>query len=152
MKKHDRVGGFIWLVLGMGICIGAIKLRLGTLLRPGPGFMPFLSGAIMGVFGLILVFSTGLTKLGEVKSETHWVKGNLKNLLLPSLAIFGYVLLLEPLGFLITTFIFLIFLLKLKEPKRWAMPLILTASTVALSYLIFSVWLKCQFPRGILSF
>jgi hypothetical protein len=32
------------------------------------------------------------------------------------------------------------------------MPLVLSLFTVILSYLIFSVWLRCQFPRGIFNF
>jgi hypothetical protein len=54
--KRERVEGLIWLVLGVGLSTASIQLRLGNLHRPGPGFMPFLSGALLGVFGLVLLF------------------------------------------------------------------------------------------------
>lgn len=57
MKNGDIVGGMIWFVLGVGMCIASIKLNLGDFHKPGPGFMPFLSGFFLGVFGLILIFS-----------------------------------------------------------------------------------------------
>ena len=55
MKKYARADGLIWVILGMGMCIGSIKLKLGNFHTPGPGFMPFLSGASLGIFGLILI-------------------------------------------------------------------------------------------------
>ena len=59
--KSDQVGGLIWFVLGIGLCIGSIRLTLGEFHYPGPGFMPFLSGALLGLFGLVLIFA-GISK------------------------------------------------------------------------------------------
>lgn len=155
MKKHDLISGLIWVFLGIALCVGSVKLRLGDFPKPGPGFMPFLSGAFLVLFGLILTVSTisiGLGEKEEVKGKKVWVKENLKSFLFTLLALFVYVLLLEPLGFYITAFMFLFFLFKLTEPKRWLMPLVFAGISVILSYFIFSIWLKCQFPMGILRF
>jgi len=155
MKKYDRVGGLIWTILGILLCIGSVQLRLGNFNKPGPGFIPFLSGAFLILFGLILTLVTFLKESGEeekTRNEKIWVKENWKRIFYPLFALFGYILLLDHVGFLITTFLFLFFLFKLTVPKRWTMPLILSGGTVVLSYLIFSVWLKCQFPKGILNF
>jgi putative tricarboxylic transport membrane protein len=155
MKKYDRVGGLIWTILGILLCIGSVQLRLGNFNKPGPGFIPFLSGAFLILFGLILTLVTFLKESGEeekTRNEKIWVKENWKRIFYPLFALFGYILLLDHVGFLITTFLFLFFLFKLTVPKRWTMPLILSGGTVILSYLIFSVWLKCQFPKGILNF
>ena len=156
MKKHDRVSGVIWFVLGISMCIGSIKLNLGSFHEPGAGFMPFLSGAFLGLFGLILIFSSTLRGLWEkehlkdkkIQVEKP-VEKNWKNLMFVLLILFGYPLLLDTLGFYLTTFLFLFFLFKLKEPKRWLMPLIFSISVVILSYLIFELCLNCRFPRGI---
>jgi putative tricarboxylic transport membrane protein len=66
--------------------------------------------------------------------------------------LFGYIVLLEPLGFLLTTFLCLLPLFKLSEPERWVRPLVLSCSIAILSYLVFSVWLQCQLPKGLLRF
>lgn len=155
LLKSDRVSGLIWLVLGIGLCIGSIKLNLGSLHNPGPGFMPFLSGALLGLFGLILMFSDisrSLREKGEVKVKEVLVKENWRKILFTFSTLVGYIILFEPLGFFITTFLFFFFLFKLTETKKWLMPLIFSGGAVILSYLIFSVWLKCSLPRGILKF
>jgi putative tricarboxylic transport membrane protein len=158
MKKYARADGLIWVILGIGMCVGSIKLKLGNFRTPGPGFMPFLAGASLGIFGLILIFSTTFARLGEgeeAKNEKTSVIWNWKKLMNPFLTLlilFIYLLLLEPLGFVITTFICLLFLFKLSEPKKWLRPFILSVSTSIVSYLLFSVWLQCQFPRGLIKF
>ncbi len=151
MRKLN-LSGIFWLLLGIAICVQSVYLKIGELRKPGPGFMPFLSGAFLGLFGLILTLTSISRKFREeeeVESLRIWAKGNWGNFFFPLIALFGYLLLLKPLGFILTTFIFLFFLFKLKEPKRWGMPFIFSVCTVILSYLIFSVWLKCQFPKGI---
>ncbi len=156
MKKHVRIDGLVWVVLGILMCIGAIKLKLGTFHTPGPGFLPFLSGALLGIFGLILRLRTTFVRSEkESKSEEPSVVWNWKKLVNPFLALiilFIYILLLDPLGFMLTTFICMLFLFKLSEPQKWFRPLILSISTSILSYLIFSVWLQCQFPKGPIKF
>lgn len=150
MKKYYGAGGFLWFFIGISTCIGSVRLDLGGISKPGSGFVPFLSGALMAVSGLILIFTRRSKE--EVKSEKIWVKENWKKVFCAILAMLGYVILLDLLGFVVTTFIFLFFLFKLTEPKKWVMPLVYSGSAVVLSYLIFSVWLQSEFPKGIFGF
>ena len=154
MKKSDWIGGLIWLILGMSICLGSVTMKLGNLHRPGPGFMPFLAGALLFLFGLILSVSAGF-KRAEEKEITSGKPGKGKNwrlFLFSLLALCGYALLLTPLGFYTATAVFLFFLFKVTHPQRWFIPLISTVAAVGLSYLLFSVWLKTPFPGGIIGF
>lgn len=155
MGKYDRMSSLFWLALGAAMCVGSVQIRLGTFHRPGPGFMPFLSGAFLILFGVILMVST-LTradnKKGETKSEKIWTKENWKSFSLTLLALFGYALLMNSLGFYTTTSLFLFFLFKLTAPRKWLMPLAFAGASVILSYLIFSMWLMTQFPVGIFGF
>lgn len=155
MKKYDLVGGLFWSVLGIGICIESIHLKLGELHRPGPGFTPFLAGVLLTILGSMLVFpsiSTRLRKNDGLSGKKLWVKENRKIFIITILTLVGYISLLEFLGFVVTTFIFFLILFKLKEPKRWVKPIVFSAVTVMISYLIFSVWLTCPFPKGIFKF
>ncbi len=72
--------------------------------------------------------------------------------LLTLMTLLAYILLLEPLGFVLTTFVCLLLLFKLSEPRKWLMPMVLSGVTAVLSYLIFSVWLQSSFPKGLLTF
>ena len=158
MKKYLLADGLIWVLLGIVICVGSITLKLGDFHTPGAGFLPFFAGVLLGIFGLILMLSTLLSLTREKKSkEDHKdpVKRPWRSFLNPSLTVvilFGYILLLEPLGFLLTTFICLLLLFKLSEPRKWVTPVVLSGSTAILSYLVFSVWLQCQLPKGLLKF
>jgi putative tricarboxylic transport membrane protein len=150
--KTDIVGGFIWFFLGLALCLGSLKLKLGNFHNPGAGFMPFLAGAFLGLLGLVLIFQATRKRPGgaEGQEEKFWFAENWKKFLITLGAMFGYVLLFKPLGFLLATFLFFFLLFKLTETKKWLVPIFSSAGIVALSYLLFSVWLKCQFPRGIL--
>lgn len=156
MKKFDLAGGLIWFIIGTYYCIGSLKFGVGSFGRPGPGFMPFISGTLLGFSGLILILSS----IGErlrveegLDGKEIRAKGSRKRpLFVLLLTLFGYGLLLEFIGFIVTTFIFLFFLFKLTAPKAWIIPLIFSGVTVILSYLIFSIWLRFPFPRGIFNF
>ena len=158
MKKYVFADGLIWILLGIGMCIGSVELKLGDFHTPGAGFLPFIAGALLAIFGLILMFSTLLSQSRAGKNAgNRWglTKRDWKRFLNPLLSVailLGYILLLEPLGFLLTTFVCLLLLFKLSEPRRWVAPAVLSGTTAVLSYLLFSVWLQCQLPKGLLKF
>ncbi len=158
MRTLFQVDGLIWVLLGISLCIGSIKLRLGSFHVPGPGFLPFLTGASLGIFGLVLMVSKVLRRErgGEdFPKGAGWVRWSWKKSctpLLTSMILLAYIALLEPLGFLLTTFVCLLVLFKLSDPNRWLMPVVLSCVTSVVSYLLFSVWLQCQFPKGVLKF
>lgn len=151
MKIHVRAEGVVWLVLGIGLCIRSIQMDLGHLHNPGAGFFPFLSGASLGILGLVVALSGSFRRSLKLLSS-NWIW---RRLVAPIIALFIlllYVLLLEPLGFLLTTSVCLFLLFKLSEPKKWLAPSVLTFAAVVLSYLLFSVWLQCQLPIGVFGF
>ncbi len=159
MGKCDRIGGLIWLLLGTFISILAFRYKVGNLNNPGAGFIPFYLGILLGISGLILHITTYSFDLktsnnnhqDTLISETE-IRKKLKVPLLSVLITFAYIVLLNSAGFLLTSFIFLFVLFKLSHPAKWFLPLLLSVSTVILTYVVFSVWLQSQFPRGILSF
>jgi len=156
-ERIDGKDGLIWITLGVFLCIGSIKLNLGSFRIPGPGFLPFLSGTSLALLGLILMLTRNLTgsRVGnKAGNEVDLVNWNLKDFLIPFLSLLVlclYALMLEPIGFLLTSFVCLLILFKLPEPKKWIMPIAYSFSVTALTYLLFFVWLKCQFPRGVFS-
>lgn len=147
--RYDRVGGVIWMVLGIALGIGSIKLGLGTFHNPGPGFMPFLTGSLLGLLGLILTLTKtqegSEKKRGEeISIRKFWEKG-----VYALIASFIYNFLLEPLGFVIATLLLIFSLLKIMGTRRWFSPALISFLAVVLSYFIFIVWLRISFPRGL---
>jgi hypothetical protein len=126
---------------------GAVGLGVGTPHHPRPGFMPLLIGIFMGVVTLFaLVHNIWSPEVGVEKTETMISWNQLKKPLQIYLALIAYGLLLEYLGFLASTSLLMIFLFKGIEPQKWGTAILLTVTTVFISYLVFVIWLGCQFP------
>ncbi len=61
-----------------------------------------------------------------------------------------YLLMMQWVGFFVSTFLFAIISSRLTETKGWGRPVALSAGITFSCYLLFEVWLKLSFPRGIL--
>ena len=61
-----------------------------------------------------------------------------------------YVLALQPLGYLISTAIFLVITILLLEPVRPTSALVVGIGSAAFLFLIFRVWLRIPLPGGVL--
>ena len=145
MKKKDQISGGLFFLAGLGISIASIKAQLGTLQQPGPGFFAFLSGSILTVLALIMVIFPGLAKDGSTevreKKVPQW-----KNVLILGAAIAVYCFVVEFLGYLFSTFIFLILSLRIIDPQSWRVAILGSAAITVCSYLLFQVWLGLYLP------
>jgi putative tricarboxylic transport membrane protein len=145
MTRADRWSGPALLVLSLYVSIESWRLGLGTYFRPGSGFFPFYSGLLLGVLAVILTLGAFR---GELEPGEAW--GKWTNILLVSVGMLGFVLLLNRLGFLLTAFLFIGFLLQVVERRDWIVSLGAAALTALASYAIFQLWLRAQLPAGIL--
>jgi putative tricarboxylic transport membrane protein len=145
MLNADRWTGLFFVLFSLYVCFESWRLGIGSFFRPGAGFFPFYSGAVLGLLSLILGFLAFRGKMEEAESWT-----DMGNTVTVSLAVLGFALLLTWLGFVITTFIFILFLLRAVERRA----LLFSAGTAlfisAAFYVVFALWLKAQFPAGIL--
>ena len=156
MSDKNVTSSLFWMGAGLLFCAGAFRYRLIKSGIPGAGFFPFLAGIILVSLSLILLTSA-LKKKGAgqealPKEKFFPQRSSPKKMGLALAGLLGYWLLLEPLGFLGTTFLFLVFLLRLIEPQRWTTVLTTAILATGLSYLLFNLWLKVQMPIGILGF
>jgi putative tricarboxylic transport membrane protein len=142
MGKDKFVGLFLT-ILGLLISIGSIRLGLGNLKKPQSGLFPFLVGIA------IVFLSTMLFREGEHKKESPILGVRWKKVLLTLGSLVFYALGLGWLGLSITTFLFMLLVLKAFEPQRWTVALTIAVLTTFFTYLLFSVWLKVEFPVGI---
>lgn len=64
-------------------------------------------------------------------------------------AITGYAILLEPLGFVPTSFVFLLGLIKLFSARSWGFSIAASAGSVAVIYVIFRLIFTVLMPQGV---
>jgi len=150
LKRQHLISDGVWLVLGLAVCIEAWRLTVGDFTRPGPGFLPFWAGALLALLSLISLIQTMAEKPDEEPSV--WAGVNIAKLGLVMLALLLYVVLLDTLGFLVCTFLLLLFLFRVVEPYRWYIVLLASALSLASVYILFVRLLEVRLPSGVLGF
>ncbi len=153
MRKRDLYIVIFWITFGMFISIWAfVKLSIGKLNAPGPGLVPFILGilfTLLAVFAMIRILRkkgqvNGLKEDGSDQHETIY-----KKVILVIVALFAYAILLEPLGFILTTFLTMTLLFRSAGIKRWVIAAVYSGIVVLITYFLFT-YLGVRFPPGIL--
>jgi putative tricarboxylic transport membrane protein len=144
----ERWSYLFWIGIAIAIGIGSLRLGLGELHNPGPGFLSFISAAILGGLGIILFVTSRPPETESAEKKPLFVKGRIMKVIATVIVLMCYAVAMDHLGFLISTMAFLFILLKVIEPQRWSIAVggSLLASVVC--YLFFDVWLKMQVPEG----
>jgi putative tricarboxylic transport membrane protein len=150
MRSHDLFSSVLWFLGGLLVVLYAPQFDLGTASSPGPGFMPFLAGLFWSFFALVTFFQALINRSGE--KEDIWSGVNIYKIVFTLIMLLVYVLLLDWIGFLISTFLLILILIRFIGPQSWWTSLWGAGLTAVLSYLFFEAWLKAQLPRGILGF
>ncbi|MGB9698677.1 MAG: tripartite tricarboxylate transporter TctB family protein [Thermodesulfobacteriota bacterium] len=135
------------LICGMTIW-GSINLSMGTLHRPGPGFFPFLLAIVLAFFSLALIFQNWAR---DKASLPFWERQNWLRPLLGLIILTGYAILLNSLGFLISTFLFLIIWMVVIERLSWKTIFGVSIATTIVLFLIFGLLLEVPLPKGLLA-
>ncbi len=147
MELKAKISVLFWLMIGIGVSVGSIPLGIGQVSNPGAGFMCFYSG-------LLLIFLSLLLAITEIRKRSSQSSPPLslymsKNLIISFCSLVGFVLFLKTLGYLIATGLFVFVLFKITSPKKWLGPFFLAIGVSLATYLLFSVLLECNFPKGI---
>ena len=148
MEKFDRISSLIFFILSIVICTESVRLSLGSLRHPGPGFISFLSGWCLGTFSLILYVKNKKRGKG---GEMFWEVGaNKIGVFLTSGVLIIYVLLFEPVGFLASSMLFFLLMGRLIAGKSWRFAISLAIVTSFSGYLVFEIWFQSNLPKGLI--
>ena len=151
MRIYDQVGSLFWLLIAVYVCIESFRLGLGTPRSPGMGFMTFGGSVLLGFFSLV-VFFQGFFKKEEPKTEAPPTGRLWTRVLIIAIALLIYSSLMSVLGYLINTFLLMIFLFGIIRRMKWGWVFVSSFVTTVTTYYIFSKWLNCQFPYGLFGF
>jgi putative tricarboxylic transport membrane protein len=151
--KADRISSMVWMAVGLLSIYGSFQLGLGTLGEPGSGFLSCLAGSFICLMALIVFLQSFLQGKGfQVKISALWQGVKWHRPAMVGLLLLAYILMLEWLGFLLTTFLILLAMVKGVEKLSWEKALLISISASAVCYLVFDKLLKAMLPRGILGF
>ena len=128
----------------------ALKLGLWRQNSPGEGLFPFITAVAMTAFAV-----TGLASAWRMPRTARTAsRGDLTQTLIRVAAyIFGllfYALALNPLGFIVSTIVTVVFILRFAERYSWTVTLALAVGTAAGCQILFVIWLGAILPFGTL--
>lgn len=146
----NRMSALFSLLFAIYILQGSVKLDVGSMHQPGPGFFPLFGGIILLVFSTTVLLQSILGKSRSVKSKTPDEGKNIRVIAYASISLLIYTLIFEWLGFVLSTFLLLAFLLRILEHKKWWVELLTAGIISSSAYIIFNYFLKSQLPSGIL--
>ena len=147
MKTSD-VGCSIFLMLLGGLTAQQSgKLSLGSFRVPGPGFFPFCLGLLLIGLGAMIFFQglkrkPGVREMGLKRSRV----------ILALAGLFAYPIVLDAVGYLLSTFCLMVILISVMIRKAWWYAPSVAGLISLASYLLFKVWLRVLLPAGILGF
>jgi len=151
MKRY-HFGSFLFLLLlGLFVSFEARKLEVGKIFNPGAGFFPFwLSVGLIIVSAVLIIKSVFERDQPSSEFKGLWRGLAWKKNLFVLGALFLYVFLLEILGYVISTFLLMLFLFRAIKAQSWIVMIAGSAFTSLSTYFLFKFWLQVQFPVGIL--
>jgi putative tricarboxylic transport membrane protein len=147
MRKTDLIAGYILLAFAMVVAEESLRLPFGTMQKPGIAFLPFLLSVLLAFLSVALIAQArGRRASGDGRGFQlgHW-----KKVVASLLALFTFGLAFEWLGYVISTFLLVIFLMRSVEQVRWRQVLIVAASSSLLTFFVFSL-LGTPLPTGFL--
>jgi hypothetical protein len=145
MKRWNSevIGSLFWIAVALFFCAGAMKMNLGTLQSPGPGYIPLGMSLLLLCFGLVTLARGLMASTGGI-SSIHWKR---PGLVMASAVL--YLFLISRAGFLISTFVVMVILFGLLirvKKRRWLNVFICSVATAVGAWLVFSVGLHVPFP------
>ncbi len=148
---YDRITSIFFLCVGIFFALNSRRVDIGSWSEPGPGFLPFWAGLTLCIMAVAL-FITSLRSPGDILPAFFPESDSWKRVTATFAAMIFYALLLDFVGFTLTTFVFVGFLVRYIFPQSWTRTIIVATLSALGARLVFINLLKTQLPLGFLGF
>jgi putative tricarboxylic transport membrane protein len=149
MKRSDVTASVFLVGLAAFVLFECRKLPFGSMRVPQTAFFPAVLAVLLLIFSLILLAQRFLhAEAGRAPdqiTEDGWVRIGAT---LATMAVFAFIL--EPLGFLLSTFALMVLLLRAIESQSWLKVVGVALTTALAAYAIFGWLLGIPLPAGLL--
>ncbi len=161
MEKAERISAVILVAAGVFVAAYSFHyLKLGVLISPGAGFLPFLCGIAIIILGVLWLLAAWRAKPAaseetgkECADETPagdvprlW--GMPKKMALGLAVLIVYAWLFEKIGYFLSTCLFMFCWQVFVEKERLLKTLIITILSATILYTLFQYLLGFQLPQG----
>lgn len=151
-KLSEVIFNMVLFLVGIVLLISAQRIEVGAAMGQGGDFLPKLCSLFWVIISGLMLYASVFKSTAQSEDK----KGNIKGFLLTLILLFLYVLLLKPIGFLITSsfYMFLQMLLfvpgELINKKRLILFAVISILLPALVNLLFANVFSLILPAGIL--
>ncbi len=147
MRKTDFIAGLLLLGFASVVAEESLRLPFGTMRKPGIAFLPLLLAALLAILSIALVIEAWKRR---APSDTPGLQlGRWKKVAASLAALFVFGFIFEGLGYVASTILLLVFLMRAVEPVRWWLVLVVAVSSSLVTYIVFSL-LGTPLPAGLL--
>ena len=152
IEKKNLGGGLLFFAFGLFLGLKSLKLSVWSKFGPDEGFFPLaVAVIIMGLSFAIMIrafISLRDHKRGAGTQEQHKMGTNVYKTSSYVVLMLLYGILLENVGFLITSSIFLFLIMKFVEKGSWVRTISVGLASILASYFLFVHFLGVPLPRG----
>lgn len=161
MDRAEKVSSIVLIAFGLFVAYYSRQyLKLGMMITPGAGFLPYWIGIALVVLGAIWFFKTLLARTGsgaggqesvagDAAAETEALQGRLLSRFLPGvLLVILYAWLFEKAGYIVSSALFMVGWQKVVEKEGWLKTAVIAVLSAGGMYALFSYLLKVYLPTG----
>jgi len=153
MKKADLITGIVLLMLSGYVIQEGLRMPESGTFGPGAGFLPFWVGVVLAILAVILFMTAWRRRETEKDIRSPFPA---KRALIAITGVLGglavYILLIEVLGYLVDTFLYVTFLMGIVEREKWQRSLMIAVATTAGLFIIFQLLLGIKLPSNTFGF
>jgi hypothetical protein len=149
VTRADRVTAALLLALAVAFAAGALKFYpYSSEGGPGSGFLPFWLGVAMAALSLLML----VRRPRPADAAVDWApRGEARTrVLVVAAATVAFVALLEVLGMIVGTALYLALLIRFLGRHRWWVAIVVALAAAGFNWLVFARWLRVPFPEGML--
>lgn len=139
--------GLVGLALSVFVVWSGYSLKLGSINDPGSGYVMFYAGLLMILFSLITLY--GAVKEGGPTFLSLWRDVLWTKPLMVIALLIAFTFVFELLGFLASTMLLLIALLRVIDPVRWSRAIPIAVLVPFVAWYVLDKLLLIQLPAGI---
>ena len=150
-NRRDIVASILLILLGMGVIIESIRLKVGTPLMPQPGFFPLLGGLFLVGLSMVLLVRAWLGS-GDASQQPREAFGELRRPMILVACLAVYAAVMEPVGYILPTVFIAVVVLRVLGVTSWKVVGLASLGLSIGTYVLFGRLLGIDLPAGILSF
>jgi putative tricarboxylic transport membrane protein len=150
VKRAHQVTAVVCIVFAAFVMRRSLALRLHTPLGPGPGYFPFWLSAIFGALAMVMLAQATFGRSEAGAADLLATSAGSRRIAAILGALVGVVVLMNPLGFRLTSLAFYLFLLTRLSRPGWVVTLLVAVAGSFGVYHVFASFLRITLPVGLL--